>query len=120
MRGIAAYRSVKRQSASNERLLVMLYERAIQDQEDAIALMREGQVGPAVPLLQRTREIFIELMGALDHEAAPQLSGNLRRLYFWAVRELIRASRDGDISAIEGTLEMTRELHGAWIQAVDQ
>lgn len=118
MRGISAYKSVKRQSASNETLLVMLYERAIQDQEDAIALLREGQVGPAVPLLQRTREIFIALMEALDHESAPELSANLRRLYFWAVRELIRASRDGDATAIEATLAMTRELHSAWIEAV--
>jgi flagellar protein FliS len=118
MRGIAAYKSVRKQSATPERLLMMLYERAIQDQEDAIEFLQAGEVRDAMPLLQRTREIFVELMSALDPEQAPELTANLRRLYLWAVRELIRAGRDGDPEPVKATLEMTQGLHSAWIQAV--
>jgi flagellar protein FliS len=119
MRGISAYRSVRNQSASPEKLLVMLYERAIQDQGDAIAFIEEDDLSSAIPLLQRTREIFIELMSALDTDEAPELSGNLQRLYLWGVRELIRASREGSKAPIEATLQMTRELHSAWVQVVE-
>lgn len=119
MRGISAYKSVRNQSASPEKLLVLLYERAIQDQVDAIAFIDEGDLTNAIPLLQRTREIFIELMSALDTGEAPELSGNLQRLYLWGVRQLIRASREGSTEPIQSTLQMTRELHGAWVQVVE-
>ena len=33
---------------------------------------------------------------SLDHEAAPELSGNLARLYSWMLRELGRAGLDRD------------------------
>jgi len=118
MRGIAAYQKVSTQSASSERLLVMLYERAIQDQEEAIALLHEGESVAARPKLQNVRQIFIELMTALDEDEAPELTVNLKRLYIWMVRELVRAGRDSDPVPVAGTLEITRELHAAWVQAV--
>lgn len=118
MRGIAAYKSVRKISASPERLLVMLYERAIQDQEEAISYISDGDLVSALPHLQRCRKIFIELLNALDRDEAPELTENLRQLYLWAIRELISAGRDNSVAPIRRTLRMTKDLHEAWDQVL--
>ena len=119
MRGISAYKSVKKQSASPEHLLVMLYERAIHDQREAIAHLEQGDLKEALPFLQRARQIFVELTSALDPEEAPELTSNLKRLYVWCIRELIRAGREGSAEPIRATLETTIDLHSAWVEAVN-
>ena len=118
MNALSTYTEVSHRSASPEQLVILLYERAIKGQILAIDALEEGDGELAGAELRRCREIFVELASALDHEAAPQLAGNLHRLYLWAVRELLRASRDADPAPLEGTLEMTETLYGAMKDAL--
>jgi flagellar biosynthetic protein FliS len=113
MRGPNTYASVSQMSSSPEQLTILLFERAIKAQIIAIDCLEDGDRTSAMSEIRRCREIFIALAGALDHEVAPELSGNLHRLYLWGVRELIKAGRDGDATLIEPTLEMTEELYEA-------
>ncbi len=120
MRGLSSYQSVSQQSASPVQMIGMLYERAIRDQRSAIQCIEDGNSEEVLTLLRRTREIFIELASALDHDVAPELSGNLHRLYTWAVRELLVATRDSDAVRVQNILTMTEELHEAWSVVIDE
>jgi flagellar protein FliS len=118
MHALSSYTAVSQRSASKEQLIILLYERAIKGQIIAIDCLSEGDRGGASDEIRRCREIFIALAGALDHTAAPELSGNLHQLYLWGVRELMRASRTGAVDAVENTLEMTETLYEAMKEAL--
>ncbi|MEL6348396.1 MAG: flagellar export chaperone FliS [Myxococcota bacterium] len=118
MRGLAAYKKVSTHSAPPERLLLMLYERAIQEQQLAIVALQEKRTMDASHSLRRTREIFVELASALDHEAAPEISLNLHRLYMWSIKELLRAGQEIEPMYVEQCLERTQELYTAFKSAL--
>ena len=118
MYGSTSYTTVSQQSASQEQLVILLYERAIRGQLSAIESLTESDRAAASPELRRCREIFVELAGALDHDAAPELAGNLHRLYMWLIRQMLTASRTGEATAVEDALEVTESLYEALREAL--
>ena len=119
MRGIAAYQSVSKQSAPPERLLLMLYQRAIQLLQAAALQIQAGDTASAQEGIRIAREIIVELLNALDHETAPELTGNLHRLYSWSIRELVAAGRDYKIQHLRNVLDVIEPLYEAWQGVLD-
>jgi flagellar biosynthetic protein FliS len=120
MQGIRQYQSTALHTAPKETLLLMLLEAAIERQEAAVEALRSGDIKVAREHLSFTRNVFSELMLALDHELAPQLSARLHGLYLWSFRELARAGRERDPSIVEGVLKVTQSLLGTWTEAVER
>ncbi len=116
-RGIAEYQAVNLGSASKEELVVMLYEAAVRYQIYAKTALEKGAERDARNHLRRVRDIFGELMIALDHTVAPELSGNLARLYTWLIAELGRAGLELAPARIDDTLSVTQNLLDGWTQA---
>ena len=114
MHAITTYKTIDQSSASSEQLLLLLYERAIQDQYRAIEAFESGNDIEARDKLRRVREIFIALASALDHEHAPEMTSNLHDLYMWSIKELSNATRDKNCATIKATLNITETLYGAW------
>jgi len=118
MRGLSAYKNVSTHSASPEQLLLLLYERAIQDQRDAIEYIKADDITSANDSMRHAREILVELAAALDHAAAPELSANLHRLYMWCVRLMLKAGQTQDIQHIEESMGIVQELYEGWRSAI--
>ena len=118
MRGIAEYHSVSLESASNEQLVVMLYEAAVRHQQIALEALEDGDFEDGRHHLRRCRDIFGELLVALDYDTAPELASNLARLYRWLITELGHAGFDRNAATIKGTLRVTRNLLGGWSEAL--
>lgn len=119
MRGIATYQSVSKQSAPPERLLLMLYQRIIQRLREAQDHLKVQEISEALDGLRVSREILVELINALDHEAAPALTANLHRLYTWSIRELIAAGRDHSPKRIQNVLGVIEPLYSAWQEVIE-
>jgi flagellar biosynthetic protein FliS len=64
--------------------------------------------------LHHVREIYLELLGALDHDAAPELCTNLQRLYQWCIEELVQAGKQHDPARISDVLKVTTTLLEGW------
>ena len=118
MRGLNKYKTNRVESASPKRLLVMLFETAVVRQESAIAALEEDDMTKARKDLNGARAIFLELAAGLDPEVDPALCARLGGLYSWIVQQLVKAERERDIDAIEGTLKISYELLTAWRTAV--
>lgn len=118
MRGLNKYKTNRVESASPKRLLVMLFETAVVRQESAIAALETDDMTKARMDLNRARAIFLELAAGLDPEVDPALCARLGGLYSWLVQQLVKAERERDIDAIEGTLKVTYELLAGWRAAV--
>lgn len=117
LRGIAEYKAVNLGSASKEELVVMLHEAAVRYQVYARGALEKGAVADARSHLRRVRDIFGELMIALDHNVAPELSSNLSRLYAWLISELARAGLERSTARVDDTLAVTQNLLDGWQQA---
>ena len=59
-------------------------------------------------------------MIALDHAVAPELSGNLSRLYTWLIAEIGRAGMEKSTARLDDTLAVTQNLLDGWTQAFRQ
>lgn len=116
-RGIAEYQAVNLGSAPKEELVIMLYEAAVRYQIYARTAFQRGQDADARNHLRRVRDIFGELMIALDHAVAPELSGNLSRLYTWLIAEIGRAGMERSTARLDDTLAVTQNLLDGWTQA---
>lgn len=116
-RGVAEYKNVNLGSASKEELVAMLLEAATRAQYQAQECFRAGRGNQGREHLRLTREIVGELLVSLDFEAAPEMSGNLGRLYSWMLRELGRAGLERDADRLDATIAVTRNLLDGWVSA---
>lgn len=120
MHGIAAYTRTTTQAAPNEQILLMLLEQAIRNQNRAIAAMEEGNRSAWGSEIHNCRAIFLELVGAIDTDVAPEIARNLQQTYGWCLHHLNEANKSGSPDGVRGVLRVTELLHSTWVQAVQK
>ncbi len=91
MNAARAYRSVQNETASKERLMVLLFERALEHIRTATKALDERKPREAVKPIAKATEIVIHLAATLDHKAAPALCKNLDRVYKFVIYRLTQA-----------------------------
>ncbi len=101
---------------SNERLVVMLYERLCADITVAAASMRDGRPGDAHGPLINAQEIVEALDSALDLDRWPGGVG-LRSLYDYVGSELVKANLSKDPARLDACLGHVEPLRDAWRDA---
>lgn len=111
--GSAAYRRVEIETASPAKLVVMLYNGAIKNAEEAKQALAEKKSGLAHEKLIRAQEIVTELRGALNFNAG-DVAENLDRVYDYVYRLLVQANVRKDEGPIDECIEHLRELRDAW------
>lgn len=113
MRGIAAYKQSRVESATPAQIVMMLFQEAVHRLTRALHTLDADHVSWRADL-HHVREIYLELLTALDHEAAPEMCMNLQRLYRWCIDELVIAGRDKDDEKIRAVLKVTTTLLEGW------
>lgn len=113
MRGIAAYKQSRVESASPAQIVMMLFQEAVHRLTRALATLEEEPTSWRKDL-HHVREIYLELLGALDAQAAPEMCAKLSGLYQWCLQELIEAGRTGDPEPIRNVLRVTTTLLEGW------
>ncbi|MCP4643511.1 MAG: flagellar export chaperone FliS [bacterium] len=111
------YKKVDVQTASQGKLVVMLFNGAIQRAEEAKRHLKAGKLDNAHNNLIRAQDIVGELRSALDMHAGGQLATNLDRLYEYFQHLLIRANIRKDTGAIEEAMELMTEIRDTWQEA---
>ena len=101
----------------------MLYQRALRCMEDAIELIKAGDMMEKGRLLIQAQDIVLQLVDALDGDGCGpegrEITVNLERLYLYIYRRLIRGNNALDIEAIEEAGKLMGNLYGAWEQALE-
>ena len=112
----AAYVGQMVNTASPERLLVMLVDRLVLDLQRALECQQAGDHLAASPHLIHGQEIVLELNTSLRHDVwdgAQQLSA----IYTFLHRELVRANVERKAEVTESCLGLVTPLADAWRQA---
>ncbi len=117
MRGIAAYQKTRKDTASPMQIVLMLFQTAVKRLDAATDASRVGKPD-WIADLHHVREIYLELLSALDESAAPELVPTLRNLYQWSISQLIAAGRERSVEPVQAVLKTTTSLMEAWQHAV--
>lgn len=115
-----AYQRNNVNTASQGRLVVLLYEGAIKHLNGALSLMEEDDKIKACNIeqfgihLQKTQAIITELQVSLDMEKGGDISKNLMSLYMYFNEELMDAAINHKKTKIQFVLKMLTELADSW------
>lgn len=112
-----AYMLTKVLTASNQEVIVYLYEGAIGYLHRAVAFMRAGERAAACAAIDRVVSIVIELSGSLNYSANSHLALRLDAIYTHLLHALAHAGGSGDVESLEACEGIMSMLYDAWQQA---
>ncbi len=112
---VAQYREHAVLTAPPERLVVLLYQGACRFLAQAAAAMEERNIEEANRRLQRAEAIIDELRNTLNPEAG-EITDNLREIYSFCLRHLMRARIKQDAKRINEIRTLLADLGEAWAQ----
>lgn len=122
MRGLDSYRQNRVFSAPNGQVVVMLFEMAITRLESAREAMEGGERGSRIKVAEdfgMVRSVYLELLNALDPEAAPEMVKNLALTYSWVIRRLGELGREHDVAGVNGLIRVSQTLLDAFRHAAE-
>lgn len=114
--GIQSYLEADIKSLSQEKLLVLLYEKMARD---LLAAHRAMETGDRVTMNERishSQRIIAELHSALDHSVGGEIPANLEALYDYLFAEHLAALVDQDTRHVDNCLAVIKPLLEAWRQ----
>lgn len=114
------YKQTSIQSASREKLLLMLYEGAIKFVKLAIVAAEQKNIADRGMNLGRAYDIILELNNTLDHKVGGEIARNLEQLYMFMTEQLTKANITGDPQYLRNCLRILETLHEGWVKAVEQ
>lgn len=109
------YRKTSVETASPEKLLLMLYSGAINFLGQALVAMEARDFEKVNDMLKKTQAVIEELMVSLNMDY--EISQRLWALYDYFLRRLVEANVKKDREPIDEVLRMITELQETWSQA---
>jgi flagellar protein FliS len=92
MNPVHRYGAVQNQTASKERLMVLLFQTALKHMRNAVASFEAGRQDEAAKLCTKASDIVVELESTLDRSKAPELCDNLASVYQFTCFKLIEGA----------------------------
>lgn len=113
------YQNTQVGTASPERILIMLYDGAINFTRIALEKMNKGDLAGKGRFVGKAQAIVSELMNTLNHEVGGEVARNLERLYVYIIDEYLKANIHNSPQALENNLRILGMLRETWVEAID-
>ena len=114
------YKATSVQSASREKLLLMMYEGAIRFVKQAITAIEQKQIAEKGTNIGRAYDVIMELNNTLDHKVGGEISKNLEQLYMYMTEQLTKGNIDNNTENLKNVLKILETLYDGWKMAVEQ
>lgn len=114
------YKETSIQSASREKLLLMMYEGAIKFTKLAIKAADEKKVAERCVNIGRAFDIILELNNTLDHKIGGEIASRLEQLYMFCTEQYTKANISGDSAPLKATLKVLENLYEGWKAAIEK
>lgn len=118
--GYQKYKNTSIQSASREKLLLMMYEGAIKFTKLALTASEQKKIAERGTNIGRAYDIILELNNTLDHKVGGDISKNLESLYMYLTDQLTAGNLSGDPQNLKNVLKVLETLHDGWLKAIEQ
>jgi len=114
-----AYTESSVMTASREQLVVMLYDGAVRFLRQSAEAMRAGNREQSRNRMARAEAIIDELNWSLDTSYG-QIPENLRLIYLFCKRQLIRANLESDPAPIDAVGRLLADLRESWARIAER
>lgn len=114
------YKETSVQSASKEKLLLMLYEGAIRFMKQAGMAIDKKDIAGRGMSIGRAFDIVNELNNTLNHEAGGDIAKNLEQLYMFVTDQLTKCNATGQKKPLEDAIKVMETLYSGWVEAVEK
>ena len=110
------YQKTAVETADILQLVIMCYDAAIHDLEEARKLHESNAIEATFEKLRHAQDIVTELLIGLDYERGGEISTNLSKLYNYILRQLIGINIRQDTAMYGHLIHILSELRDAWVQ----
>jgi len=113
-----AYREVSVRTATQGKLIVMLYDEAVRQLDLAISLLnsKTRQLDKVHNALIKTQDIVTELMAGLDFDRGGEIARNLMSLYVFFNEKIREGNLKKDPAPLVQVRAFVADLRSAWVQ----
>ena len=118
--GYQKYKTTSVQSASKEKILLMLYEGCIRFMKQALVAIDKKDIAGRGINIGRAFDIVMELNNTLNFEAGGELAKSLEQLYMFVTDQLTQANIKNDKVPLEHALKTMETLYSGWVEAVEK
>jgi flagellar secretion chaperone FliS len=113
----SSYREMEIQSATPERLVVIVFEQLVVNLERARIAMERQDVELRVTSLRRARGLVTELLTTLDFEQGGPIANQLADLYQFMLYELVDIGQRGDVVTMRKLVNVAKSLRDGFAGA---
>ena len=117
---VAQYRTTKLAVQSPLSSLIAVYEGALRFLETAVTCDAERNIAGRGVALSRAHAIVTELRAGLDHQVAPEIAGQLDRLYDFVQHQILQATLRNSASEVAPAIDVLQRLLSAWKEIAKQ
>ncbi len=112
----SSYREAAVRGASPVRLVICLYEQAIEDLRLAVIAVEKGDIEARTRGINHALMVIAQLQGSLDMERGGEVAGNLARFYSLVRAGLCEAQMKQSGRILEQQISQLVVLHEAWLE----
>src|SRR5258708_17071975 len=112
----SSYREAAVRGASPVRLVICLYEQAIEDLRCAVIAMEKGDIETRTRGINHALTVIAQLQGTLDMERGGDVARNLARFYSLVRAGLAEAQVTQSTRILEQQTSQLATVHEAWLE----
>ncbi len=113
------YQQTQVNTSSPEKILLMLYDGAINFSRIAMEKAAKGDSNERGRYVSKAQAIVAELMNTLDHEVGGVIAERLTQLYMYIINEYVRANVSNSAASLENTVKILGMLRDTWAEAIE-
>jgi flagellar protein FliS len=113
----SSYREAAVRGASPIRLVICLYEQAIEDLRRAVAALKKDDIETRTRHINHAFMVIAQLQGSLDIERGGEVARNLARFYSVIRYGLTEAHCKQSLPLLQQQISLLTDVHAAWLQA---
>ena len=111
-----SYREANVRGASPVRLVVCLYEQAIEDLRRAVIAMEKGDIEVRTLNINHALKVIGQLQGSLDMERGGEVAGDLQKFYGVLRNALVEAQLKQSARILEQQIAHLVLVYEAWLE----
>ena len=113
------YQQTQVSTSSPEKILLMLYDGAINFSRIAQEKAANGDKSERGKYVSKAQAIVAELMNTLDHETGGVVADRLEQLYLYINNEYVHANVNNSVSSMGNTIKILSMLRDTWAEAIE-
>jgi flagellar protein FliS len=111
-----SYREAAVRGATPVRLVICLYEQAIEDLRRAVLAQERGDIEARTRQINHALTVIGQLQGTLDKQRGGEVAVNLERFYNLVRAGMIEAQIKQSVRLLERQISQLATVHEAWLE----